>query len=176
MISFSFDAKTKSVSIDSVLDKELNINDDEKTLVEMVLSFITPPKNPKNISIERRSNNYITMFYKNNDFLRFKYTERAKWISLDLPPELRDADNPLFAAQAKKTQRHWRADLDSLDDLNLLKDFIVASCCDFFEENPLYKLNMKQLDEFAKSNGYHLTGKTKTEKINSLLVLTPNKE
>lgn len=45
MISFSFDAKTKSVSVDSILDKELNINDDEKALIKMVLSFITPPRN-----------------------------------------------------------------------------------------------------------------------------------
>ncbi len=44
MISFSFDAKTKSVSVDSVFDKELNINDDEKKLAQIVLSFITPPQ------------------------------------------------------------------------------------------------------------------------------------
>ncbi len=44
MISFSFDAKTKSVSIDSILDKELNINDDEKDVVKIIFSFLTPPQ------------------------------------------------------------------------------------------------------------------------------------
>lgn len=43
MISFSFDAKTKSVSVDSVLDKELNINDDEKDVIKIIFSFLTPP-------------------------------------------------------------------------------------------------------------------------------------
>lgn len=47
MISFSFDAKTKSVSIDSILDKELNINDDEKDVVKIIFSFLTPQKIPK---------------------------------------------------------------------------------------------------------------------------------
>lgn len=177
MITFSINTETGEVTIDSVFNKELNINKDEQKLVGIVLSFLSADK-AKEVRLERRSKNYITMFYKNNDFLRFKYTERAKWISLDLPYELSSTnmDNPLFAAQANKNQIHWRADLNSLNDLNLLKDFIVASCYDFFEENPLYKLSTKQLDEFAKSNGYQLKGKTKTEKINSLLAVMSNKE
>lgn len=175
MITVSFDPVTGRSSVKSIFEKELDINKEEKQLVDIVLSFL-PPKKVEEVHLERRSKNYISMIYKENDFLRLKYTERAKWISLDLPPELQDVDNPLFAAQAKKSQRHWRADLDSLDDLTLLKDHIIASCYDFLEENPLYKLNMEQLDDFAKSNGYHLTGKTKTEKINSLLALMSNKE
>ncbi len=133
MISFSFDAKTKSVSVDSVFDKELNINDDEKKLAQIVLSFITPPEISKSIQLERRSKNYISMIFGNNDFLRFKYSERAKWISLRLPYELSSTniDNPLFSAQKNKKQFHWRADIKSLDDLYLLKDFIIASCVDY---------------------------------------------
>lgn len=131
MISFSFDAKTKSVSVDSVLDKELNINDDEKDVIKIIFSFLTPPQeNLDNFSIERRSNNYISIFFGKNDFLRLKYSERAKWISLRLPRSLakNNIENPLFAAQSNKNQQHWRADIKSLDDLYLLKDFIIASC------------------------------------------------
>lgn len=130
MISFSFDAKTKSVSVDSVLDKELNINDDEKDVIKIIFSFLTPQENLDNFSIERRSNNYISIFFGKNDFLRLKYSERAKWISLRLPRSLakNNIENPLFAAQSNKNQQHWRADIKSLDDLYLLKDFIIASC------------------------------------------------
>ncbi len=130
MISFSFDAKTKSVSIDSILDKELNINDDEKDVVKIIFSFLTPPENSENIYLDRRSDNYISMFCGKNDFLRLKYSERAKWISLRLPRALAKSniENPLFDAQSNKKQQHWRADIKSLDDLYLLKDFIIASC------------------------------------------------
>ncbi|MCM1217223.1 MAG: hypothetical protein NC548_22210 [Lachnospiraceae bacterium] len=130
MISFSFDAKTKSVLIDSVLDKELNINDDEKNIVQIILSFITPPEISESIFLERRSDNYISMFCGKNDFLRFKYSERAKWISLRLPRDLakNNIENPLFSAQSNKKQQHWRANIKCFDDLYLLKDFIIASC------------------------------------------------
>ena len=131
MISFTFDAKTKSVSIDSILDKELNINDDEKDVVKIIFSFLTPPpENSENIYLDRRSDNYISMFCGKNDFLRLKYSERAKWISLRLPRALAKSniENPLFDAQSNKKQQHWRADIKSLDDLYLLKDFIIASC------------------------------------------------
>ncbi len=130
MISFSFDPKTKTLSIDSIFDKELNINDDEKNMLQIILSFITPPEIAESIRLERRSNNYISMFYGNNDFLRFKYSERTKWISLRLPRNLAksNVENPLFSAQSNKNQQHWRANINCFDDLYLLKDFIITSC------------------------------------------------
>ena len=82
------------------------------------------------VEVQRRSDNYWTMVAGRNDFLRFKYTDRAKWISLDLPTHLREKnrENPAFAAQKNKNQRHWKASITGLNDLNDLADFITAAC------------------------------------------------
>lgn len=129
MITFSVNTETEEVSVTSVFDKELDPNENELKVIKIVLSFL-PPDVSRCITLERRSKNYISMFYGANDFLRLKYSLKTKWISLRLPHELSIANisNPLFAAQSNKKQLHWRANLDSLDDLISLKDFIIASC------------------------------------------------
>lgn len=80
--------------------------------------------------LERRSDNYVSLVIGYNDFLRFKYSSRAKWVSLDLPSSVasKNKDNPIFAAQKNKDQRHWKAEIASLDDLDKMADFIIASC------------------------------------------------
>lgn len=129
MITFTVNTKTGESSVASVFDKELNPNESESKLIEIVLSFL-PTEISRHITLERRSKNYISMFYGANDFLRLKYSPRSRWISLRIPYELSltNINNPLFAAQSNKKQLHWKANLNSFDDLNSLKDFIIASC------------------------------------------------
>lgn len=129
MITLTIDTKTGEYSVESIFDKELNINEAEQQLVNIVLSYF-PRETSSQFKLERRSNNYISMFYGANDFLRLKYTPKSKWISLRLPFDLAKAnlENPLFAAQSNKKQFHWKASLNSLDDLQLFRDFIIASC------------------------------------------------
>lgn len=129
MITFTIDSETGEYSVGSILDKELNINNDEQQLVDIVLSYF-PDEISSQIRLERRSKNYISMFYGANDFFRFKYTPKSKWISLRLPFDIAadNLQNPLFAAQVNKKQSHWKATLNSLDDLKHFKDFIIASC------------------------------------------------
>lgn len=83
-----------------------------------------------NLVIERRSDSYLSVVLGSNDFLRFKYSSRTKWISLDLPKDVATAnvDNPIFSAQKNKAQRHWKAALSSLDDVDQMADLIVSSC------------------------------------------------
>lgn len=129
VITFSVNTETGEISITSIFDKELNPTKSELKLIVIILSFL-PSDIARCVTLERRSKNYISMFYGANDFLRLKYSPRSKWISLCLPRELssENVDNPLFAAQHNKKQLHWQANLTSLEDLELLKNFIIASC------------------------------------------------
>lgn len=129
MISISANLQTCEVEVKSVFDKELNLNPDEKEALKIIFSFL-PNELLKHISVERRSNDYISMFCGVNDFLRLKYSARSKWLSLRLPRSVakQNIDSPLFAAQSNKKQLHWRGNLKSLEDLELFKDFIASSC------------------------------------------------
>lgn len=108
----------------------LQLTDLEKDFVDRLSDILSSCSNFNELQIVQRSSNYLTVLAGMNDFLRFKYSHNAKWITLDLPRELvvQNKDNPLFAAQKNKAQRHWKAMLSSLDDLDAMKDFILASC------------------------------------------------
>lgn len=106
-------------------EKELNPSADECEFLSRVLSFL-----PVTVSVERRSNDYISVICENNDFLRFKLSPRTKWLSLNLPSELRPdyIESPLFAAQKKKNVVHWKATLSAVSDVDAYKDLIISSC------------------------------------------------
>ena len=129
MISISANTKTGEYEIKSIFDKELNMNPDEENAFNIICSFL-PTELLEYIHIERKSQSYISMLYGENDFLRLKYSDKAKWISLRIPKDIANSniDNPLFDAQKNKNQFHWRGNLKSLDDLNLFKSYIIASC------------------------------------------------
>lgn len=106
-------------------EKELNPSAEESEFLSRVLSFL-----PCSVFVERRSNDYISVICENNDFLRFKLSPRTKWLSLNLPSELRPEyiESPLFAAQKKKTVIHWKATLTDISGVDAYKDLIIASC------------------------------------------------
>ena len=105
--------------------KELNPTSEENDFLSIILPLL-----PSDVVLERRSHSYLSLLYDRNDFLRFKLTSRAKWLSLFIPPELREKykDSPLFTDQKKKSLLHWKAKLSSLDDVEKYKELIVASC------------------------------------------------
>lgn len=104
----------------------------EADFVDKIASILQHHPAYSSLVIERRSKDYLGVVIGWNDFMRFKYSDRAKWVSLDLPKDIADAnrDNPIFAAQRNKAQRHWKAYISSLDDLDGLAPFITASCID----------------------------------------------
>lgn len=129
MISFSANSQTGNVKIESIFEKVLNMTPDEEAAFKIIYSFL-PSELLKHISIERRSNDYISLCCGVNDFLRLKYSTRSKWLSLRLPRSIAEQNigNPLFAAQTNKKQLHWRGNLKTLTDLDAFRDFIVSSC------------------------------------------------
>ena len=113
----------------SQLYKDFSLSDREVEVIEIVKSFISSSELYSDFEIARRSDNYISLLCGENDFMRFKASPRAFWVSLRLPFALADKnrDNPLFAAQINKKQFHWKSSIASIDELEKIKDFIVAS-------------------------------------------------
>lgn len=111
--------------------ESISINElkqDEQKVVKAILDILD---NDCMIGIQRRTKDYITMIYKQreNDFIRFKYTERAKWISIYITKEMREAylDSQLFKAQKKKNVSFWKANIESLIDIENLREPIKSA-------------------------------------------------
>lgn len=107
------------------------LNDEEQEFIDMVFSFLASRVDLSNLRLDKRSDNYTSLIYgEYNDFLRFRLSARTKWLSLRLPSDIKasNMDNSLFDAQKNKKQLHWKAKLNSLKDVAIFKDFIIASC------------------------------------------------
>lgn len=127
-ISFDFE---NMVPIVGEPVKELSLFADEENLLKIVIGFLADSVDISMVGVEKRSNDYTSLIYGGlNDFLRFKYSPRTKWISLRLPAAIQkeNMENTLFAAQKNKKQLHWKSSLSSLSDLEALKPYIIASC------------------------------------------------
>ena len=115
-ITIGIDQNGKSF-VNSQFEKGLEINKDESRIAEHFILYIINMDPAADIILEQRSSNYISMCTKDYDFLRFKYTDRAKWISIDVTDLDVSADDPRFTAQTNKNQRFWKANIKSVGDL-----------------------------------------------------------
>ena len=128
-ISIEFDSRKGEAVVKSQFDKELNLTDDDKLIADHFIQILKNRAPAAPVTLERRADDYLSLCCGLNDFLRFKYTPRARWISvavlgLDISP-----DDPRFVAQKNKNQRFWKANITDLSDLDDFDDIVVASCC-----------------------------------------------
>ena len=112
----------------SQFDKELNANDDELLIAEHFVAVITAVKPDAIIELDRRSDNYLSLCFGENDFLRFKYSERARWLSIDTTYLDLSEDDPRFAAQKNKKQRHWKATIEDMSALVNFDGLVISAC------------------------------------------------
>lgn len=78
--------------------------------------------------IDKNSDDYSTLVYKDRDLFRIKYTNRARWIRILMFPKFRSEyeNGELFKAQANKNQIFWKSDIKSLFDYKkVLTDMII---------------------------------------------------
>lgn len=83
------------------------------------------------IQIRKTNSSYTSVFYGDyNDFVRFKLTDRTKWISIRIPHTERNIyiDSPLFVSQKNKNQLHWKTIISSIDDLHQFQELLIKSC------------------------------------------------
>lgn len=83
--------------------RPLNMTDGEAVIAEYIKTLCP-------VEIVRKSDGYITAEALNSDIVRFKYTDRAKWL--------------LFPYNENKPVKHR---LDSLEELNQFDDDIIKS-------------------------------------------------
>lgn len=69
---------------------------------------------------------YSTIQYRDDDLFRIKYTDRAKWIQIPVPNDMREKykDDPLFEAQKKKNVLMWKSNITDLHDY---KDLLLGT-------------------------------------------------
>lgn len=123
--------ENNSFSISSSFNKDLNMSPLEKDASEIFMSLICDSVDCSKVHFERKSDSYISMIYgEYNDFLRFKISERTKWLSIRLCKEdcYANIENPLFSAQKNKKQFHWKSQFSSLSDLENYKSFLINAC------------------------------------------------
>lgn len=127
-ISIGFDPKN-GVFVTSQFEKDLVMNDDEKEIAEHFIVAIRAAAPAAPLSLEQRSFDYISLCVGANDFLRFKYTPRARWLSIDIIGLGVSPDDPRFIVQKNKNQRFWKAKIDNISNLSAFDDLVIASCC-----------------------------------------------
>lgn len=115
------------VFVTSQFEKELNAGPDDVAISEHFIEAIRRVSPAALLSLERRADDYLSLCTGDMDFLRFKYTPRARWISIDVSGLDLSPDDPRFAAQKNKNQRFWKASVVELSDLSAFDDVVVAS-------------------------------------------------
>lgn len=130
---FGFDQSSQKLTFQEVL-RSVELTPLEQDAVNAILSFF-PTDQLSQIHLEKRSDSYTSMVHgERNDFLRFKLTDRTKWISVRLTPSDADANisNPLFAAQSNKNMAHWKAKISKVSDISQFKTFILNAAYNDF--------------------------------------------
>ena len=119
---------TGRFAVSSQFEKDRDINENEKKIAEHFLSVIKETEPGVIVSIERRARAYLSLCYEGGDFLRFKYTDRARWLSIDSWAVKLSVDDPRFIDQENKKARHWKATLSDLSDISKFDDLVIAAC------------------------------------------------
>ena len=106
-------------------NKDLNASTGELEVFEHVKKLLPD----EDITLERRSDNYVSVIIAGNDFMRIKWTDKAKWVSILMTNECKDKweDSPLFAAQKKKTQIFWKSALEEPQQIAELAEPITSA-------------------------------------------------
>lgn len=126
-------------------ERELNLHENEIHFVNLVFDLLKDSVvQTDKLGIVRKSDSYATIVILGEewdyDLIRFKITDKTKWLSIALSNDDRvlHQNNLLFEAQKKKTQLHWKSKIHSIDELPKYKDFIINSylqCLEIHRDN-----------------------------------------
>lgn len=105
-------------------DKPLNEN--ENKVIYAIMDKLGV--NSSMYRIEKNSDDYTTLKYKQYDLIRVKFTNNTKWIKiLMVDKELKNKynDDPLFESQKNKNELMWKSIINNIYDYNdILKQVI----------------------------------------------------
>jgi hypothetical protein len=126
-------------------ERDINLNEEEIQAVNLIFEMLEDTViDIDKLEVTRKSDSYATIVLRGNDwdydFVRFKFTDKTKWIALNLSKADRAVykADALFEAQKKKTQIQWKSVLQSIEELPKYKKLIVNSyseCINREEDN-----------------------------------------
>lgn len=105
------------------------MNDENKLFFDEIIKILQKNNvDTSTVKLMNKSEDYITLVnLKEYDILRFKLTDRTKWVTIMIPYKDRkkEIDNSLFKDQKNKKQIYWKAKLNSYMDINKYEQFII---------------------------------------------------
>lgn len=107
-----------------------SLNEYEKNAIQLIEKVVSLYDCNSQLHIEQRSNNYLSVLNSanGNDFLRLKFSDRTKWISLSMWGCDESIQNDVrFSHIENKNQRHWKIPLESVNDIANYSDAIIES-------------------------------------------------
>ena len=109
--------------------KELNPSIYEQEAYKFIFNLICNQRECENLLLERRNDDYLSIVIGEYDFLRFKLSDRTKWLSVLIPPILKSkyVDSPLFKEQKNKNQIQWKSKFNDISELNNYEQVILDS-------------------------------------------------
>ena len=118
-------------SIDKYND-EVELTGLEKKAIEIIKNAFEEQSIPFNVSFRRRSKDYLTLLIYDsqsdyyNDFCRIKAGIQSTWLSLDIGRASKLAEDIRFSNVAHKERRHWKVNLNCVEDFEEVADLIIA--------------------------------------------------
>lgn len=96
---------------------------------KMDLEYLIKQLGVNNLEIKKKSNDYTTLTYKNQDIARYKHTDNVRWIEIAMCYIDTDRDmwfnSELFEAQKKMNVAMWKSNVKFMNSyIQLLKQII----------------------------------------------------
>lgn len=112
--------------------REVEATEGELAFFEVIKSIlIRAGAKPESVRLIRKSDSYLTVICR-GEIVRFKYTERARWISIQIVDSVRSnyESDSLFDSQKNKGQLFWKSSISDISDIEsepAYSDLITAA-------------------------------------------------
>lgn len=132
--------------VSSFDERALDLNTDEKEVAATIIStLVASGIDAPKLEVVRKSDDYATIIYHgsewNVDIARFKFTPRAKWVSIEVPESRRSEllEHSMFDAQKNKRQAMWKSKINSIEDARPLAILAYEGLQEMQEKFPEYR-------------------------------------
>lgn len=124
---YSVSINGKEIGIGFGKDERENPNyDAELEVLNKWVNLFNDRYTTNEFKIVQKATDYTTLVLRDYDFLRLKYSPRAKWIKLPMFNDMikKYIDDDRFAAQKKKTEMYWKTIIEDEKDISNYFDIL----------------------------------------------------
>lgn len=124
---YSISINGKEIGIGFGKDERENPNyDAELEVLNKWVNLFNDRYTTNEFKIVQKATDYTTLVLRDYDFLRLKYSPRAKWIKLPMFNDMikKYIDDDRFAAQKKKTEMYWKTIIEDEKDISNYFDIL----------------------------------------------------